>query len=177
MSAPISIEPVSANWGKAEFAHLYRNASAPNDACINGAATDSVTSLEADPPAPSLNTLLSRHAQPSSRAWCLRRQQDIEAVAWFSKAADQAELLDVRVARHARGAGLGWQLLNYTQIQLAAEGVCECFLEVRASNRIAQRLYSRLGWVVCGRRSNYYTTCTGREDAILMALHLTGENK
>lgn len=177
MSAPISIEPVGTDWGKAEFAHLYRNAAADNGVCVHGAAVNSLAPLEVEPPAPSLNTLLSRHAQPTSRAWCLRRQRDIEAVAWFSKVADQAELLDVRVARCARGAGLGWQLLNYAQIQLAAEGVCECFLEVRASNQIAQRLYSRLGWVVSGRRSSYYTTGTGREDAILMSLHLTDENK
>ncbi len=31
------------------------------------------------------------------------------------------------VARHARGAGLGWQLLNYAQIQLAAEECASAF--------------------------------------------------
>jgi len=149
-----SIYAVEANCDIAELAHLY-----------------------AEPLAPSLATLLSRHAQPTSRAWWLRRQSGVEAVAWFSRVVDQAELLDVRVAVPLRGTGLGWQLLTYAQTQLAAEGVAECYLEVRQSNLSAQHLYRRLGWVTCGQRSDYYATETGREDAILMTLQLANPIK
>lgn len=139
-----------------------------------GAGTE-LAHLYAEPLAPSLSTLLSRHGQPTSRAWCLRRNNTVEGVAWFSVVADQAELLDIRVAPTSRSTGLGRQLLDYAKAQLVAEGVRECFLEVRESNRTAQRLYARLGWVSVGRRSNYYTAKVGREDALLMTLNMTRE--
>ena len=42
------------------------------------------------------------------------------------------------------------------------------FLEVRASNQAAIRLYEQQGFNEMGRRRNYYPAVNGREDAILM---------
>jgi ribosomal-protein-alanine N-acetyltransferase len=44
------------------------------------------------------------------------------------------------------------------------------YLEVRASNADAQRLYERLGFNVVGRRAGYYRQ--PREDAIAMGVEL-----
>ena len=41
-------------------------------------------------------------------------------------------------------------------------------LEVRASNRRAQRLYHRFGFAPVAVRSGYYKSDRGREDAIIM---------
>ena len=46
------------------------------------------------------------------------------------------------------------------------------FLEVRASNHTASRLYERFGFNEIGRRPNYYPAVGGREDALVMAYSL-----
>ncbi|MNE24719.1 ribosomal-protein-alanine N-acetyltransferase [compost metagenome] len=48
----------------------------------------------------------------------------------------------------------------------------ECFLEVRASNQPAYRLYERFGFNEIGRRRDYYPAVGGREDALVMACTL-----
>ena len=48
----------------------------------------------------------------------------------------------------------------------------ECFLEVRASNQSAYRLYERYGFNEVGRRRDYYPLAGGREDALVMACTL-----
>ena len=51
-------------------------------------------------------------------------------------------------------------------------GAGECFLEVRASNQSAYRLYERYGFNEVGRRRDYYPAAGGREDALVMACTL-----
>jgi [ribosomal protein S18]-alanine N-acetyltransferase len=48
----------------------------------------------------------------------------------------------------------------------------ECFLELRASNQSAYRLYERYGFNEVGRRRDYYPAVGGREDALVMACTL-----
>ena len=58
-------------------------------------------------------------------------------------------------------------------VQRARErGGRECFLEVRASNTTAYRLYERYGFNEVGRRRAYYPAADGREDALVMACTL-----
>ena len=42
------------------------------------------------------------------------------------------------------------------------------FLEVRPSNKSAINLYGKNGFEIVGRRKNYYSTFSGREDALVM---------
>jgi ribosomal protein S18 acetylase RimI-like enzyme len=79
-------------------------------------------------------------------------------------AAGEAELLRIAVDPGRRGEGLGRRLLEACQRDLVAEGMSHLFLEVRASNSAAIRLYETCGWKSCGRRPGYYPD---GEDALL----------
>jgi ribosomal protein S18 acetylase RimI-like enzyme len=79
-------------------------------------------------------------------------------------AAGEAELLRIAVDPAHRGRGLGQALLEACQRDLAAEGMKDLFLEVRAANAPAIRLYGACGWVRCGLRQGYYPD---GEDALL----------
>jgi ribosomal-protein-alanine N-acetyltransferase len=90
------------------------------------------------------------------------------AAAWT--VLDQCELGNVAVAAGWRRRGIG-ALLVARMLELArARGVREVFLEVRPSNREAQRLYDRLGFRTVGRRRRYYVDPD--EDALVMRLGL-----
>ncbi len=79
---------------------------------------------------------------------------------------DEAHICTLAVHPQWRGRGLG-QLLLVRLIERAAAANARCLtLEVRATNLIAQRLYTKYGFMSVGRRKGYYTD-TG-EDAIIM---------
>ena len=52
------------------------------------------------------------------------------------------------------------------------KNIHDIFLEVRASNSSAIRLYEKKGFNEIGIRKNYYKIIDGKEDAILMGLAL-----
>ncbi|BEV71908.1 ribosomal protein S18-alanine N-acetyltransferase [Paludibacterium sp. THUN1379] len=81
---------------------------------------------------------------------------------------DEAELLNIAIAPDCQGQGLGRHLLEAMLSRLRAQQIRRVFLEVRASNHIAQQLYTRCGFVECGLRKHYYPCAEGREHAILM---------
>ena len=85
-------------------------------------------------------------------------------------AAGEAELLRVAVDPAHRGQGLGRRLLEACQRELAAAGMGNLFLEVRATNAAAIQLYRRCGWQRCGLRPGYYPD---GEDALLFKLTLS----
>ncbi len=87
-------------------------------------------------------------------------------------AGDEGEITNVAVAEDARRRGIGERLLTETLAKAESEGVRNLFLEVRASNEPAIRLYKKHGFVPCGTREAYYRCPT--EDAVLMGL--TREN-
>lgn len=91
-------------------------------------------------------------------------------------AAGEAELLNLCVARACRRQGLGSAFLDRLMALAHEAGAANMFLEVRASNRAAIRLYAAHGFHQVGRRPHYYRLPNGHEDALVMARHLsTGE--
>jgi ribosomal-protein-alanine N-acetyltransferase len=86
---------------------------------------------------------------------------------------DEAEILDVAVAPAAQGRGIGRALLADALQALRRLGARRAYLEVRASNAAAQRLYRSLGFLWVGRRPGYYRQPT--EDALVLARGLSGE--
>ncbi|MCO4744597.1 MAG: ribosomal protein S18-alanine N-acetyltransferase [Proteobacteria bacterium] len=69
---------------------------------------------------------------------------------------DEAEVLTVVVHPDARRRGFGRELLATATLTWRAEGVLRAFLEVRAGNAAARRLYEEAGWTESGRRADYY---------------------
>jgi len=84
--------------------------------------------------------------------------------------AGDAELESVAVAETARRQGIGAALCEGVAQWCGAEGATELLLEVRAASAGAIALYSRLGFVVVGRRAGYYRDPA--DDALLMRLEL-----
>lgn len=86
---------------------------------------------------------------------------------------DEAHLLNITVRPDCQGRGLGLRLLEHLMRRAYARQARECFLEVRASNQHAYRLYERYGFNEVGRRRDYYPAAAGgREDALVMACTL-----
>ena len=89
-----------------------------------------------------------------------------------SHGAGEAHLLNVCVARDRQGRGYGRVLLDFLVNDVRVRGVTTLFLEVRPSNRVAQRLYETAGFRDIGRRRDYYPAESGHEDARVMALEI-----
>jgi len=67
-----------------------------------------------------------------------------------------ADVLTIAVDAAARGEGTGAALLDRLLEVAAARGARRVFLEVRADNPVAQRLYETRGFAAVGRRPRYY---------------------
>ena len=91
------------------------------------------------------------------------------ALGWV--AADEAELANIAVAPPHRRSGVGNRLLESMQEAAVELGATRMYLEVRASNEVAQTFYRSRGFTVTGRRREYYSR--PREDALTMAVDLT----
>ena len=80
---------------------------------------------------------------------------------------DEAHITNIAVRKEYQGKGIGG-LLVIAAIDLAVELKASLLtLEVRASNLVAQKLYSRYGFTQTGLRRGYYLD--NKEDAIIMS--------
>jgi ribosomal-protein-alanine N-acetyltransferase len=86
------------------------------------------------------------------------------AVCWTI--AGESHLLNIAVHPARRGRGIGRALLSECIRRAARAGASLIFLEVRAGNEAAERLYRSMGFVFRGIRKGYYTD-TG-EDAVIL---------
>jgi ribosomal-protein-alanine N-acetyltransferase len=91
------------------------------------------------------------------------------AVAWF--AGSEVELGDLAVRPAARQAGVGRALVDSVLKDARSHGIQLVFLEVRATNSAARRLYRRAGFETVGRRPGYYSHPV--EDALVMSIETT----
>ena len=55
-----------------------------------------------------------------------------------------------------RRKGVGRQLLHFVVKFYLENGVKNCFLELRASNTAARKLYEKEGFSIIGKRKKYY---------------------
>lgn len=79
---------------------------------------------------------------------------------------DEAHITNIAIAPQYRGKNLGEFLLNGLEVLAAQKGAVRMTLEVRVSNKKAQTLYKRRGFVPSGIRPNYYVA--ENEDALIM---------
>jgi ribosomal-protein-alanine N-acetyltransferase len=84
---------------------------------------------------------------------------------------DEVHLLNVAVHPERRGLGYGRELVARVAEEARAASARVVFLEVRAGNVIARRLYRQLGFKDLGVRRAYYGP---GQDAIVMELRLGG---
>ncbi len=84
-----------------------------------------------------------------------------------------ADVLTIAVAEAARREGTGAALLDRLIDTAREHGAARVFLEVRADNPVAQRLYGTRGFRPVGRRPRYYQP--DGVDAVVMRLDLGRE--
>jgi len=81
-----------------------------------------------------------------------------------------ADVMTIAVVPAAQGQGLGALLMDWLIVAARSGGAEHLMLEVRADNVAAQRLYSKMGFVMLTVRRKYYQP--GDVDAHIMRLHL-----
>lgn len=104
--------------------------------------------------------------------WSLVQDEELIGYAVMSVAVGEAHILNVAVAPHTQGKGLGRDLLMHLLHTGRRHGAETAFLEVRPTNQIAIRLYETAGFHQVGLRRDYYPGDNGREDAVIMAREL-----
>jgi len=86
---------------------------------------------------------------------------------------DEVHLLNITVAPVFQGQGWGRVLLDALALWARGQGAQWLWLEVRAGNSRAQRIYEHHGYRRVGERKGYYPAGHGkREDAVVMSLKL-----
>lgn len=83
---------------------------------------------------------------------------------------DEAEITHVAVKQAFQAQGYGKQLIKELSESLKQQEIRQLFLEVRSSNRVAQKLYQKQGFEEIAIRKKYYSH--PKEDALIMCLKL-----
>lgn len=97
----------------------------------------------------------------------------IQGYGVMSAAVGEAHIFNICVRPELQGRGLARRVLDHLLGIARSEAVKTAFLEVRASNTPALRLYSAAGFCEIGVRPGYYPAPRGRrEDALVMAKEL-----
>jgi len=81
---------------------------------------------------------------------------------------DEFNLLNIGVKLPHRGIGLGQVLLQAVLKEAQNRGSTVIFLEVRESNKLAQKIYQKAGFRITGKRPSYYSD--NSETALIMEL-------
>jgi len=89
---------------------------------------------------------------------------------------DEGTLHNIAVLPDYQGQGVGRRLLTAAIHWAEQQLLVSIFLEVRASNLAACKLYEKFGFQHIGTRKAYYPTASGREDALVMQLALPGSS-
>lgn len=97
---------------------------------------------------------------------------EVLAYALMSMAVGEAHILNLCVAPEQRRSGLAQFVMKHLLVVARAANVTLVLLEVRISNRPAQKLYEGFGFKRLGQRKAYYPAENGREDALVLGLDL-----
>jgi ribosomal-protein-alanine N-acetyltransferase len=108
--------------------------------------------------------------RPGAELWVLESEGAVGGYAVLWCILDQGEVANIAIRRDLRGQGLGGQLLDHLIALSRSRGVRSLFLEVRASNAAAARLYASRGFEEIGRRKGYYQSPP--EDARVLELKI-----
>lgn len=106
--------------------------------------------------------------QAPYKNFVLRESDKVIGYGILRVTAGEAEVLNITVSKNRRRHGLGLLLLNHLLEIAKRHGTKEIFLEVRASNTAALKLYQGVGFLQVGMRKDYYPIVNGREDALIL---------
>lgn len=81
---------------------------------------------------------------------------------------DEAQIYNVAVLEEERRKGIGERMLEHLLKEGRKDGREVFLLEVRVSNEKAIKLYQKFGFLIDGKRPNFYEN--PKEDAFLMSL-------
>jgi [ribosomal protein S18]-alanine N-acetyltransferase len=111
--------------------------------------------------------------QPASRCYLVADDAgSVIGYAGLLVAGSQADVVTIAVAISHWGQGIGSRLLGELFAEAGRRGCSEMFLEVRADNLRAQRLYHWWGFTEVGIRRGYYQP--SGTDAIVMRRDVAG---
>jgi ribosomal-protein-alanine N-acetyltransferase len=108
-------------------------------------------------------------------AWVVRTVDDV-MLGFFVQmpVVDETHLLVIAVKKEMQGQGIGAFLLKHTIERAKLMKMEAVSLEVRVSNLRALAVYKAFGFLLVGRRKNYYVTGQKQqEDALILRYVLT----
>jgi [ribosomal protein S18]-alanine N-acetyltransferase len=101
----------------------------------------------------------------SDKCWVALEDGNIAGYLITQWVLDEVHILNVAVAHDHQRRGIARALMMELVCVAAAHGMCDMFLEVRASNAAAQALYRAFGFQGISNRKRYYSD---GEDALIM---------
>ncbi|MCU7844409.1 MAG: ribosomal protein S18-alanine N-acetyltransferase [Candidatus Thiodiazotropha sp. (ex Monitilora ramsayi)] len=105
--------------------------------------------------------------------WVILLEEVVIGYGVMSVVIDESHILNLCIHPKWQRKGLGNKLIRRLLKIARQHGAETTFLEVRASNRAAIKLYQGLGFVEVGMRKDYYPAAgRTREDAVVMSLEL-----
>ncbi|MCK9194262.1 MAG: ribosomal protein S18-alanine N-acetyltransferase [Nevskia sp.] len=120
-------------------------------------------------PFPWTETIFRDCLRASYSAWVLIDVSgNIAGYAFMSMALDEAHVLNICVDPDHQRCGFGFKLLKHLLKLARMAQATIVLLEVRKSNKPAQKLYESMGFQRLGVRKNYYPAQDGREDALVL---------
>ena len=105
---------------------------------------------------------------PAARCWVAEMDGQVVGMLVLWMIVDEAHIASLATHTEFRRRGIAKQLLVEALDNAYSEGARTAFLEVRATNEAARRMYQKFGFEEVGRRERYYKD--NNEDAILMTL-------
>jgi ribosomal-protein-alanine N-acetyltransferase len=110
----------------------------------------------------------------NARCWVVEIEDQVIAAQVIWRVLDEAHIATIAVHPDFRQRGVGKALLQTGMQAAYTEGARIFYLEVRAGNLAAQKMYANFGYEVVGRRAKYYKN--NGEDALLLTLRLPEES-
>lgn len=118
-----------------------------------------------------LESLKKELQNPLARYIVISSDSKVIAFAGLWIVAGEGQITNIAVHPNCRGKGLGNKLMEALINNMNTWNCNSLTLEVRNSNIIAKKLYSKYGFIEEGIRKNYYHNDDGtKEDAIIMWL-------
>ena len=102
------------------------------------------------------------------QCWVIDSDNQVIAYIVPSFYCEESHMLNLTVNSTQQGHGLGRGLVKKACVDVAKNGVAKILLQVRSNNLIVRQFYESEGFLVFGRRNNYYRSSGQTEDALAM---------